>query len=142
MGRDQLLAFLGELRRRGWSDKDIYEYALGFSPLQPPQRFPRRITPLWLATNVPLLSADRIRQLTTVLRQRGWSAEDIRAHVFEHRQGGLAEQVPARIRESWLDRNAPLMTISEQTRLAKILLDRGWKFEDVRYHLPYAQNLV
>jgi hypothetical protein len=53
MGRDQLLALIAELRRRGRTEEEIYDSALSFSPLQPLKRLPARITPAWLATNVP-----------------------------------------------------------------------------------------
>jgi TIR domain-containing protein len=141
MGQDQLRALMAELRRRGWSEEEIYDRALKFSPLQPPSRLPARITPAWLATNVPLLSPNRIRHLTTELRRRGWSSDEIRTHVFEHHQNGLAEAIPARIQPGWLERNAPLMTVAEQNRLAQVMLARGWPVEDVRHHLPEAQIL-
>jgi hypothetical protein len=88
-----------------------------------------------------LLGPNRIRHLTAELRRRGWSSDEIRAHVFEHRQNGLAEEIPARIQLGWLERNTPLMTIAEQNRLAQIMLARGWAVEDVRHHLPHAQKL-
>ena len=138
MGRDQLLALIAELRRRGRTEEEIYDSALSFSPLQPLKRLPARITPAWLATNVPLLSPTRIRHLTAEMQRRGWSADQIRRHVCEHRQGGLAEEVPARIHSAWLERNAPLMTIAEQARLADIMVERGWSPEDIKHHVPYA----
>jgi hypothetical protein len=142
MGYDQLRALVAELRRRGWSEEEIADRALKFSPHQPPNRLPARITPAWLATNVPLLGPNRIRRLTTELRRRGWSSDEIRTYVFEHHQNGLAEEIPARIQIGWLERNTPLMTIAEQNRLAQIMLERGWAPEDVRHHLPHAQTAL
>lgn len=135
MGRDQLVALIVELKRRGWTDEETYEYALSFSPLQPPKRLPARVTPAWLATNVPLLSPQRIRDLTTALRSRGWSPEEIRRHVFEVRQGEIAEEIPARITYAWLERNAPLLTTDEQERLGDIMLDRGWSHDDIEHYV-------
>jgi hypothetical protein len=142
MGRDQLLALMAELQRRGWTEEEVYDWALSFSPLKPPKRLPPRITVAWLATNVPLLSPTRVRHLTTELRRRGWSPDEIRTHVYEHRQGGLADKIPARIQTGWLEQNAPLMTIDEQARLADVMLSRGWTSEEVKHHLPYARNPV
>jgi hypothetical protein len=136
MGRDQLLAFMAELQRRGWTEEEIYGWALGFSPLKPPKRLPTRITPVWLATNVPLLGPTRIRHLTTELRRRGWQPDEIRTHVFEHRQGGLADKIPARIQTGWLEQNTPLMTIGEQNHLVEVMLERGWAPEEVKRYLP------
>jgi hypothetical protein len=141
MGRDQLRALMAELRRRGWTEEEIYDRALKYSPLQPPNRLPARITPAWLATNVPLLSPDRIRHLTAELLRRGWSSDEIRTHVFEHHQNGLAEKIPDRIQPGWLERNAPLMTSAEQNRLAEVMLARGWAPENVRRYLPHAQSV-
>jgi hypothetical protein len=141
MGRDQLRALMVELRRRGWTEEEIYDRALKFSPLQPPNRLPARITPAWLATNVPLLGPDRIRHLTAELLRRGWSSEGIRTHVFEHHQNGLAEEIPSRIQTGWLERNAPLMTSTEQDRLAEVMLARGWAPEEVQRYLPHAESL-
>jgi hypothetical protein len=142
MGRDRVLALVAELRRRGRTDDEIYEEALNYSQFQPPDRLPTRITVAWLAANVPFLSPSRIRELSAELVRRGWSAEEIRKHVFEHRQTGLAEKIPASIRIAWLERNTPLMTIDEQDRLASVMLDRGWPPEEVGHHLPFAATLA
>jgi hypothetical protein len=139
MGRDRLLELIAELRRRGWTDEEIYDGALSYSPLRPPTRFPNRITTEWLASNVPLLSPKRIAQLTTLMRRRHWSSDDIRTHVLGHRDGGLAEDIPSSIRLGWLERNVPLMTVDEQNRLAEVMLKRGWSEEEIRGHVPYAE---
>jgi hypothetical protein len=141
MGRDHLLELVAELRRRGWSDDEIDEHALSHSPFQPPERLPARITVAWLAANIPFLGSSRIRELSAELVRRGWPPDEIRAHVFEHRQVDLSEEIPARIMPWWLDRNAPLMTIDEQNRLAEVMIDRGWPPADVRHHLPLATTV-
>lgn len=138
MGRDQLLALIAELVRRGWEPEDIYEYGLACSSLKPPKRLPARITLGWLATNVPLLSPNRIDKLIRELVTRNWSHEDIRAHVLRNRQAALAPPLPARIQASWVSRYAPLMTASEQDRLAKALLSKNWTSAEVREYMPHA----
>jgi len=138
MGRDQLLALIAELVRRGWEPEDIYEYGLAGSFLKPPKRLPARITLGWLATNVPLLSPNRIDTLIRELVKRNWSHEDIRAHVLGNRQAALAPPLPARIQASWVSRYAPLMTASEQDRLAKALLSKNWTSAEVREYMPHA----
>lgn len=136
MGRDQLLALIAELLRRGWTHEDVFENALRFSPLKPPKKLPARITPVWLATNVPLLSPARIDKLVSTLRDRGWRDEDIRTYVWGNRQAGLASPLPKRISVSWVEANAPLMTPDEQTSLADALLQRGWSADEIHYYLP------
>lgn len=138
MGRDALLALIAELFRRGWAAEDVYEYALASSPLTPGKRLPARISTLWLATNVPLLSPARLAKLVAELHARGWSDLDVRVHVYSNRQPGIAFGLPHQIRASYVERNAPLMTADEQDRLAAALVDRGWSGADIRAHMPYA----
>ncbi len=138
MGRDRLVALVTELRRRRWTDAEVAEYALRHSPIRPPDGLPTRITLGWLEANVPLLGVGRIHELNAELVRRGWTPEERRTHVFEHRQVDLSLTIPARIQIDWLQRNAPLMTADEQTRLAEVILERGWSLEEVRRYLPFA----
>lgn len=138
MGRDQLLALIAELLRRGWSHHDVFEEALRFSPLKPANKVPARVTVAWLATNVPLLSPNRVTKLIKELRGRGWSEADIRTHVLGSRQPGLASPIPSRIAVPWVERNAPLMTADEQDELAAVLKEKGWSPEEIFSYLPNA----
>ena len=45
------------------------------------------------------------------------------------------------MRVPWVERNAPLVTIAEQTRLADVMVDRGWAARVVRDFLPLATGL-
>src|SRR4051812_3392611 len=138
MGREQLLDLIRELLRRGWSHDDAFDWAISTSPLKP-QQFPHRITPGWLAANVPLLSPAKLDKLVKTLESRGWKRDSIRTHVYANRQPGLAEPIPGRIATRWVEANAPLMTATEQEALAEALLARGWSEENLWYYLPYAR---
>jgi len=139
MGRDQLLALIAELVRRGWDAEEIYEYGLSCSSLQPSKGFPARITLSWLAANVPLLSPNRVDKLIRELLKRNWSPEDVRSHVLGNRQAALAPPLPARIQESWVGRYAPLMTADEQDALAEALINKRWTVAEIRAYMPYAR---
>lgn len=138
MGREQLLSLITELFRRGWKPGDVYDWAMTYSPLQPTQALPGRITTLWLATNVPLLSPARVKRLVEELRGRGWSEHDVRVHVYGNRLAGLAPGLPSTIRTSYLERFAELMDLDEQDRLAAALVERGWDGAGIRQYVPYA----
>ena len=138
MGRDAVLDLIHELFRRSWGPDDVYEYALASSALKPGKRFPARITTLWLATNVPLLSPKRIDKLVKELSSRGWSDQDVRIHVCGNRQPGLAAELPTQLRLTYVQRYAPLMTAEEQDHLAAALVKRGWTGADIRSHMPFA----
>jgi hypothetical protein len=139
MGRDDLIEFVSEVLRRGWEPEDAFEYGLCYSPLKPPTKLPARITVAWLATNAALLGPKRQRRLIQELRRRGWSDEELRQHVLDNRQPGLAPRLPGKIFESWVERYAPLMTSQEQDALAKELVLRGWSSTEIRKHMPLAQ---
>jgi hypothetical protein len=139
MGRDQLLALIAELIGRGWSHDAVFDHVLSYSPLRPPARLPARITPVWLATNVPLLGPKRLEKLVKTLHDRQWSDEDIRTHVFGNRQAGLARPVPVRVSVAWIERNAPLMTATEQDDLAAALAEKRWDVDEILSWVPFAR---
>jgi hypothetical protein len=139
MGRDDLIDFVSEVLRRGWEPEDAFEYGLCYSPMKPPTKLPARITVAWLAINAGLLGPKRQRKLIQELRRRGWSDEELRQHVLDNRQPGLAPPLPGKFFESWVERYSPLMTSREQDFLAKELVVRGWTPAQIRRHMPLAK---
>lgn len=142
MDRDELVGLMALLRERGWDDKRIDDEMLSHSPLNPPSRLPARITPAWLETHVPLLTATRTRRLVRELRKRRWSDKDIRTHVLTKHLNGLADTIPARVSPRWLEENAVLMTAQQQRELATVLATRGWSADNIAASLPEAGSVL
>ncbi len=138
MGRERLRELIDVAHARGWSDEDIFDYALSYSPLQPPKRLPSRITPTWLAENVPLMHPKRVAALVGELKKRGWSDDEIQRYVLaNHPRAGITE-IPSKVYPAWLERNAALMTAEFQRKLGATLLERGWTPREIRRYLRHG----